>query len=151
MCCLIHYPNTNNSSLQKTLHLLLKNVFHFSLLHQVHSQAGGHHGIAQSGLPHAGHPLKVSSVPFRQNYSGYHCGAWSITASGTIQYIYALQIHHNIGGKPSCIHVKLSNFMLFSFVEAAVSMSVLLKHTNINLFCQSFGAYYQLEEYDIPD
>ena len=68
--------------------------------------------------------------------------------SGTSQYLYAPQIYHNLGGKPigivgtmsnkigkfSCVHVKLSDFMLFPFVEAAVSMNVLLKHTDVTPF-----------------
>ena len=69
----------------------------------------------------------------------------SIASSGTFQYLYASQIHHDLGGKPigiagtlsnkigkfSCVHVKLSNLMLFPFVKAAESMNALLKHTNI--------------------
>ena len=85
----------------------------------------------------------------------------TIASSGTFQYLYAPQIHHDLGGKPisivntlshkigkiSCVHVKLSNFMLFPLV----SMNVLLKHTNVTPFCQTFGACYQLEEHDRPN
>ena len=73
---------------------------------------------------------------------------WTIAPSGTFQYLYVPQIHHNLGGKPmgivgtlsnkigkfSFIHVKLSDFMLFTFVEATVSMNVLLKHTDVTPF-----------------
>jgi hypothetical protein len=69
----------------------------------------------------------------------------TIAASGTFQYLYAPQIHHDLEGKPigivgtssdkigelSCVHVKLSDFMVFPFIEAVVSMNVLLKHTEV--------------------
>ena len=72
----------------------------------------------------------------------------TIASSGTFQYLYAPQIHHDLEGKPigivgtssdkigklSCVHVKLSDFMLFPFIEAAVSMNVLLKHTDVTHF-----------------
>jgi hypothetical protein len=69
----------------------------------------------------------------------------SIASSGTFRYLFVPQIRHNLGGKPigivstssnkigefSCVYIKLSNFMLFPFVEASDSMNVLLKHTNV--------------------
>ncbi len=69
----------------------------------------------------------------------------TIAPGGSIQYLYAPQIHHNLGGKPigivgtlsnkigkfSCIYITLGDFKCFPFVEAMASMSKLLKHTDI--------------------
>ena len=72
----------------------------------------------------------------------------TIASSGTVQYLYAPHIHHDLGGKPIgidgtmsnkigkfiCVHVKLSKFILFPFVEAVFSMNVMFKHTNVSHF-----------------
>ncbi len=69
----------------------------------------------------------------------------SIATGGSFQYLYAPQIHHDLGGQPigivgtssnkmgefSCIYMNLSNFKLFPFVETMASMSRLLKHTKV--------------------
>ncbi len=69
----------------------------------------------------------------------------SIATGGSFQYLYAPQIHHDLGGQPigivstlsnkmgkfSCVNMNLSNFKLFLFVEPTASMSGLLKHTKV--------------------
>jgi hypothetical protein len=69
----------------------------------------------------------------------------SIATGGSFQYLYAPQIHHDLGGQPigigstssnkmgefSCVYMNLSNFKLFPFVEPTASMSRLLKHTEV--------------------
>ncbi len=69
----------------------------------------------------------------------------TIAPGGSFQYLYAPQIHHNLGGEPigivgtlsnkigkfSCIYITLGNFKCFPFMEATASMSKLLKHTDI--------------------
>ncbi len=90
----------------------------------------------------------------RNKYYKYLLGgisAGTIAALGTIapgdsfQYLYAPQIHHNIGGVPigivctspnkigkfSCIYITLGDFKCFPFVETMASMSKLLKHTDV--------------------
>jgi hypothetical protein len=90
----------------------------------------------------------------RDKYYKYLLGgisAGTITALGTIapgvsfQYLYASQIHHDLGGEPigiigissnkigkfSCVYITLGDFKCFSFVEAMASMMKLLKHTDI--------------------
>ncbi len=90
----------------------------------------------------------------RDKYYKYLLGgisAGTIVALGTIapgvsfQYLYAPQIYHDLGGEPigivgtssnmigkfSCIYITLGDFKCFLFVEAAASMSKLLKHTDI--------------------
>ena len=67
----------------------------------------------------------------------------SIATGGSFQYLYAPQIHHDLGGQPIgivgtssnkmgkfiCVYMNLSNFKPFPFVEPTASMSGLLKHT----------------------
>jgi hypothetical protein len=69
----------------------------------------------------------------------------SIATGGSFQYLYAPQIHQDLGGQPigivgtssnkmgkfSCIYMNLSNFKLFPFMEPTASMSGLLKHTKV--------------------
>jgi hypothetical protein len=69
----------------------------------------------------------------------------SIATGGRFQYLYAPQIHHDLGRQPigivgtlsnkmgefSCVCMNLSNFKLFPFVEPTASMSGLLKHTEV--------------------
>ncbi len=69
----------------------------------------------------------------------------TIAPGGSFQYLYAPQIHHDLGGEPigivgtssnkigkfSCVYITLGNFKCFPFVEATASMSKLLKHTNV--------------------
>ena len=70
----------------------------------------------------------------------------SLANNGSFQYLYAPQIHKDLGGKPigivgtssnktgefSCVHMHLSNFKLFPFVESQASMNELLKHTELD-------------------
>jgi hypothetical protein len=69
----------------------------------------------------------------------------TIAPGGSFQYLYAPQIYHDLGGEPisiigtssnmigefSCIYITLGDFKCFPFVEAAASMSKLLKHTDV--------------------
>jgi hypothetical protein len=69
----------------------------------------------------------------------------TIAPGGSFQYLYMHQIYHDLGGEPigivgtssnmigkfSCIYITLGNFKCFPFVEAAASMSELLKHTDV--------------------
>jgi hypothetical protein len=69
----------------------------------------------------------------------------TIAPSSSFQYLYAPQIYHDLGGEPigivgtlsnmigkfSCIYITLGNFKCSPFMEAAASMSKLLKHTDI--------------------
>jgi hypothetical protein len=69
----------------------------------------------------------------------------TIAPGGSFQYLYAPQIYHDLGGEPigivgtssnmigkfSCIYITLGDFKCFPFVEAAASMSELLKHTDV--------------------
>ncbi len=69
----------------------------------------------------------------------------SIATDGSFQYLYAAQIHHDLGGQPigivgtlsnkmgefSCAYMNLRNFKLFPFMEPTASMSGLLKHTKV--------------------
>jgi hypothetical protein len=69
----------------------------------------------------------------------------SIATGGSFQYLYAPQVHHNLGrqpigivgtlsnkmGKFSCVYMNLSNFKLFPFVEPTASMSGFLKHNKV--------------------
>jgi hypothetical protein len=69
----------------------------------------------------------------------------TIAPGGTIQYLYAPQVHHDLGGNPvgfvgnssnklgefSCIYISLSDFKYFPFVEATAAMNELLKHTEV--------------------
>jgi hypothetical protein len=43
-------------------------------------------------------------------------------------------ISSNKIGEFSCVYIQLSDFTLFTFVEAAVSMNVLLMHTDVTPF-----------------
>ncbi len=69
----------------------------------------------------------------------------TIAPGGSFQYLYAPQIYHDLGGEPigivgtssnmmgkfSCGYITLGDFKCFPFVEAATSMSKLLKHTDV--------------------
>ncbi len=69
----------------------------------------------------------------------------TIAPGGSFQYLYAPQIYHDLGedpigivgtssnmiGKFSCVYITLGDFKCFPFVEAAASMSELLKHTEV--------------------
>jgi hypothetical protein len=69
----------------------------------------------------------------------------TIAPGGSFQYLYTPQIYHNLGGEPigivgflsnmigefSCIYITLGDFKCFPFMEAAASMSKLLKHTDV--------------------
>ncbi len=69
----------------------------------------------------------------------------TIAPGGTFQYLYAPQVHHDLGGEPvgfvgntsnkigefSCVYISLSVFKFFPFVEATSAMNVLLKHTKV--------------------
>ena len=69
----------------------------------------------------------------------------TIAPGGSFQYLYAPQIYHDLGGEPisivgtlsnmigkfSCVYITLGDFKCFPFVEAAASMSELLKHTDV--------------------
>jgi hypothetical protein len=69
----------------------------------------------------------------------------TIVPGGSSQYLYVPQIYQDLGGEPigivgtlsnmigefRCIYITLGNFKCFPFVEAAASMSKLLKHTDI--------------------
>ncbi len=93
-------------------------------------------------------------LDYRNKYYKYLLGGISdgtIAALGTIapggsfQYLYVPQIYHDLGGGPisiigtlsnmigkfSCVYITLGNFKCFPFVEAAASMSKLLKHTDV--------------------
>jgi hypothetical protein len=90
----------------------------------------------------------------RNNYCKYLIGGVSagtiaafgtIAHGGTFQYLYAPQVHHDLGGNPvgfvgnssnkmgefSCVYISLSDFKYFPVVEAATSMNKLLKHTEV--------------------
>ncbi len=99
--------------------------------------------------PQAFHMLDSCNEYFKYILGGISAG--SIAALGTIapggsfQYVYAPQIHHDLGGKPISIVGTLSNkigkiqlclhrigrLQVFPFVEATATMSKVLKHTNI--------------------
>ena len=69
----------------------------------------------------------------------------TIAPGGTFQYLYAPQVHHDLGGNPvgfvgnssnklgefSCVYISLSDFKYFPFVEATAAMNELLKHTEV--------------------
>jgi hypothetical protein len=69
----------------------------------------------------------------------------TIAPGGSFQYLYAPQIHHDLGGEPigivgtlsnkigefSCVYIALGNFKCFPLVEAMASMIELLKHTDV--------------------
>ncbi len=69
----------------------------------------------------------------------------TIAPGGSFQYLYTPQIYHDLGGEPigivgtlsnmigefSCIYITLGDFKCFPFVEAAASISKLLKHTDV--------------------
>ena len=100
----------------------------------------------------------------RDNYYKYLIGgvsARTITAFGTIapggtfQYLYAPQVHHDLGGNPvgfvgnssnkmgefSCVYISLSDFKFFPFVEATSAMNALLKHTDVTPFAAEHLTY----------
>ena len=72
----------------------------------------------------------------------------TIDPGGTFQYLYAPQVHYDLGGDPvgfvsnssnkigefSCIYIRLSDFKFFPFVEATSTMNKLLKHTEVTPF-----------------
>jgi hypothetical protein len=102
-----------------------------------------------------GSPVQAFHMLYnRDKYYKYLLGgisAGTIAALGTIapggsfQYLYVPQIYHDLGGEPigivgsssnmigefSCVYIILGNFKCFPFMEAAASMSKLLKHTDI--------------------
>ncbi len=69
----------------------------------------------------------------------------TIAPGGSFQYLYAPQIYQDIEGEPigiigtssnmigefSCVYITLGDFKCFPFLEAAASMSKLLKHTKV--------------------
>jgi hypothetical protein len=69
----------------------------------------------------------------------------TIAPGGSFQYLYVPQIYHDLGkepigivgtssnmiGKFSCVYITLGDFKCFPFMEAMVSMSKLLKHTDV--------------------
>jgi hypothetical protein len=69
----------------------------------------------------------------------------TIAPGGSFQYLYSPQIYHDLGGEPigivgtlsimigkfSCVYITLGDFKCFPFVEAAASMSKLLKYTDV--------------------
>jgi hypothetical protein len=79
----------------------------------------------------------------------------TIDPGGTFQYLYAPQVHYDHGGDPvgfvgnsstkigefSCIHIRLSDFMFFPFVEATSAMNKLLKHTEVTPFSSEHLTY----------
>jgi len=79
----------------------------------------------------------------------------TIAPGGTFQYLYALQVHHDLGGEPdgfvgnssnkigefSCIYISLREFKFFPFMEAMSTMNELLKHTNVTLFASEHLSY----------
>jgi hypothetical protein len=100
----------------------------------------------------------------RGNYYKYLIGgvsAGTIAAFGTIgpggtfQYLYAPQVHHDLGGNPvgfvgnssnkigefSCVYISLSDFKYFPFMEATSSMNELLKHTEVTPFSPEHLTY----------
>ncbi len=72
----------------------------------------------------------------------------TIAPGGTFQYLYAPQVHHDLGGDPvcfvgnssneigkfSCVYISLSDFKFFPFMDATSAMNVLLKHTEVTPF-----------------
>ena len=72
----------------------------------------------------------------------------TIDPGGTFQYLYAPQVHYDLGGDPvsfvgnssnkigefSCVYIRLSNLKFFPFVEAPSAMNELLKHTEVTPF-----------------
>jgi len=70
----------------------------------------------------------------------------SVATDGSFQYLYAPQIHKDLGGKPigivgtssnktgefSCVYMQLSNFKLFPSVDSEASMNEFLKHTELD-------------------
>jgi hypothetical protein len=79
----------------------------------------------------------------------------TIAPGGTFQYLYAPQVHHDLGGTPvgfvgnssnkmgefSCVYINLSDFKFFPFVEATSSMNALLKHTDVTPFASEHLTY----------
>jgi hypothetical protein len=102
-----------------------------------------------------GSPVQAYNM-MNKKYFEYILGgivAGTIVALGTIapgsmnfHYLFAPQIHHDLGGKPleivdnlsnklgkfSCVYISLDSFKLFPFVEAAGSMNKLLAHTEVD-------------------
>ena len=100
----------------------------------------------------------------RDNYYKYLIGGVSagtivafgtIAPGGTFQYLYAPQVHHDLGGNPvgfvgnssnkmgefSCVYISLSDFKYFPVVEAATSMNELLKHTEVTPLASAHLTY----------
>jgi hypothetical protein len=124
----------------------LKHDFYHLLLHQVPPQEGGYHGITPSGVQHEQHPQGLLQLH-----------PWSITtgtiaASGTLShesnnfiYLFAPQIHHDLGGKPrgivgnasnkmgefSCVYIKLTDLNYFPNIRSTTTMDIRLKHTEV--------------------
>ena len=79
----------------------------------------------------------------------------TIAPGGTFQYLYAPQVHHDLGGNPigfvgnssnkigefSCVYISLSDFKYFPFVEATTSMNELLKHTEVTQLASAHLTY----------
>ena len=79
----------------------------------------------------------------------------TIDPGGTFQYLYAPQVHYDLGGDPvgfvsnssnkigefSCIYIRLSDFKFFPFVEATSTMNKLLKHTKVTPFALEHLTY----------
>ena len=79
-----------------------KNVFYRDPFHQDLAQAGGYHRITQAGLPYAGKPRQALQVPHQRqrNSAGTMAAIGTIASGGTFQYLYAPQLHHDLGGDP---------------------------------------------------
>jgi len=79
----------------------------------------------------------------------------TIAPGGTFQYLYAPQVHHDLGGEPacfvgnssnkigkfSCVYISLRDFKFFPFVEAMSVMKELLKHNETTPFLQEHLSY----------
>jgi len=88
----------------------------------------------------------------------------TIDPGGTFQYLYAPQVHYDLGGDPvgfvgnssnkigefSCVYIRLSDFKFFPFMEATSVMNNLLKHTNVTPLLPEHLTYTK-ELKDLPD
>jgi hypothetical protein len=84
----------------------------------------------------------------------------TIAPGGTFQYLYAPQVHRDLGGEPvgsvgnmsnkigefSCVYISLRDCKFFPFVEATSAMHENLKHNEMTpFFAGAFVLYQGLE------
>jgi hypothetical protein len=133
----------------------LKHVFYHDPFHQDLPQAGGYYGITQAGFPYVGRPHTILQYLTGGVSAGTIAAFGTIDPGGTLQYLYAPQVHHDLEGDPvgfvgnssnkidkfSCVYIRLSDFKFFPFVEAKSTMNELLKHTQVTPFASEHLTY----------